>query len=95
MVAPGGMTGLKGGCYACSDVGQDYCLSAAGLNNCRFSRYVTLIIKLYDEADKEHGHCLRQSFPVVMGNGLASVKQDIVIQCTILLFYLPLGRLFK
>ena len=91
---PGGMTGLRGG-YACSDVGQDYCLSAAGLNNCRFSRYVTPIIQLNDEADKEHGHCLRQSFPIVMGNGLASVMQDIVIQCTIVLFYLPLGRLFK
>ena len=106
---PGGMPGLrgcwyvptlgydwlKGGWYACSDAGQDYCLSAAGLNNCRFSRYVTLIIQLNDEADKEHGHSLRRSFPIVMENGLASVKQDIVIQCTIVLFYLPLGRLFK
>ena len=65
------------------------------MNNRRFSRYVTLIIQLNDEADKEHGHYLRQSFSIVMENGLASVMQDIVIQCTIVLFYLPLGRLFK
>ena len=94
MLAPGGMIGLRGR-YACSDTGQDYYLFAAGLENHRFFQYVTLIIQLNDEADKEHGHYLRQSFSIVMENGLASVMQDIVIQCTIVLFYLPLGRLFK